>query len=76
MTKQTTFGTILVKHATKAGERFTLKLTFVDRAEYDKTLVILAGVKEVEIAEHSFNASLYTADKAIEDVKFWLLDGR
>jgi hypothetical protein len=73
MTNETSFGTITVRHAAKPGDHFKLTLTFVDRAEYDKTLTILAGIKEVEF-DYRWGASLYTAEKAVEDISFWLFN--
>lgn len=73
-TKRTAFGTIKVEPVDKPERRMTL--TFIDRNEYAKTLVILDGVKELRVADAFWGYAIFDAKTAIEDVKFWLLDGR
>jgi hypothetical protein len=74
MTKQTAFGTIKVQRIDKPDRRMTL--TFVNRDEFEKTRTILDGVKELRVVDSFWGYSIFDAKTAIEDVKFWLLDGR
>ena len=69
---QTAYGVIVVR-GMKYGRPTELRMTFTDHAEFDKTLIILGGIKEIEVADIFWGYSIFTAAKAVEDVKFWML---
>ena len=74
MTTETSFGTIKVQRVLNPEKSFVITLTFTDYEEYDATHTILEGIKEVQIVSARWGAAIHDRRKAIEDVKFWLLD--